>query len=236
MTLCFFSLSSAFIFSAGGKFSFNSVEHPAHKLYLSLSPFPLTRSPSLFRPRLPALRIQSLVNFGCPHLRLIDSNRLAAAKLSNLTHGRTAACRGVNARETRFQGKHRVGYSLSLPPPGFLLAATPDHIDRTNSIILLFIVDDEYFTRFFIRTSELKLNIHDFNFGFPFFPFFLSVFIVRAKRDSNGIFIHINGYRGHAIKEVHRAENIAFLFNHSGTHLINLLQNFGNTYHVILLY
>lgn len=40
-------------------------------------------------PRAPSASgsIRSLVNFGCPHLRLIDSNRRAGAKLSNLTHG-----------------------------------------------------------------------------------------------------------------------------------------------------
>lgn len=128
-------------------------------------PCPLCCSPSPPRHRASALRIQSLVNFACPHLRLIDSNRLAVAKLSNLTRGRAAACRGVNARETRFQGKHRVGYSLSLtlsPRDFFLLPATLyRYLER--------FIDPRSTTNIFLllprpRSSRFKLQIYTRDF------------------------------------------------------------------------
>ena len=154
-------LSPPFIFSAAGEISLLN----ARKLHPSSFSYPrpsLSLSPSPPRHRASALRIHTLVNFGCPHLRLIDSNRLAAAKLSNLTRGRAAACRGVNARETRFQGKHRVGYSLSLTlsPRDFFLLPPSTLIDASTVRSRTFhrsTVDDRYLPFSFVPS---KLEVH----------------------------------------------------------------------------
>jgi len=69
---------------------------PTHSPYFHVTNF------SLKRP-LP----WPLVNFGCPHLRLIDSSLPAGVKLSNLTHEGAWKRRGVNAHKTCSWGKHR---------------------------------------------------------------------------------------------------------------------------------
>lgn len=60
---------------------------PQLLFFRSPSPASAAKVPFESASRTLRLRIRSLVNFGCPHLRLIDSNRRAGAKLSNLTHG-----------------------------------------------------------------------------------------------------------------------------------------------------
>jgi len=62
---------------------------PTHSPYFHVTNF------SLKRP-LP----WPLVNFGCPHLRLIDSSLPVGVKLSNLTHEGAWKRRGVNAHKT----------------------------------------------------------------------------------------------------------------------------------------
>lgn len=113
----------------------------------------------------------------------------------------------MNARETRFQGKHRVGY-IRYHRRFLFPAISPLNrvsIVDERAIVLRSIYIYNIFL-FFTRATGLKLNIHAFNFDFLPSPLFLSFsfifpFVSRVKRDSDEFFTRMNEHRGHVIKK-----------------------------------